>query len=253
MPPAATTCPGGTGSTGQSPDNRAAKVNDDGQCMQARQELGVYLLGATEPAQRALVERHLAACPQCRAELAGLAGLPSLLRRVPVGEALRLAPDVAAALVPSPSLTALARRVSGIRRRKWCLTAATASIAGFAAAAGLHVLYPAAARTSAAAAPRWAVTAEGANRVTGAWAAVRYTPLPWGTEMEVQVTGVAAGTQCQLLITGPGGQDVAAGGWTIAAGHQAAWYPASVPFQAASVRGFVVSAGGKILVTVGAR
>jgi anti-sigma factor RsiW len=80
-------------------------VNDDGQCTQARQELGVYLLGAIEPAQRALVERHLAACPRCRAELAGLAGLPSLLRRVPVGEALRLAPDVAAALVPSPPIT----------------------------------------------------------------------------------------------------------------------------------------------------
>ncbi len=111
----------------------------------------------------------------------------------------------------------------------------------------------AAVRTPAAAATRWAVTADGANRVTGAWAAIRYAPLPWGTEMEVQATGVAAGTRCQLLVTGLGGQDVAAGGWTIAAGHQAAWYPASVPFQAASVRGFVVRAGGKILVTVRAR
>jgi len=210
----------------------------------------VYLLGAIEPAQRALVERHLTACPRCRAELAWLAGL---LRRVPVGEALRLAPDVAAALVLIPSLTVLARRVSG-SRRKWCLTAAAASsIAGFAAAAGLHALYPAAARAPAAAAPRWADTADGANQVTGAWAAVRYTPLPWGTELEVQVTGVVAGTRCQLLVTGPGGQDVAAGGWTIAAGHQAAWYPASVPFQAGSVHGFVVRAGGRILVTVRAR
>jgi len=209
----------------------------------------VYLLGAIEPAQRALVERHLTACPRCRAELAWLAGL---LRRVPVGEALRLAPDVAAALVLIPSLTVLARRVSG-SRRKWWLTAAAASIAGFAAAAGLHALYPAAARAPAAAAPRWADTADGANQVTGAWAAVRYTPLPWGTELEVQVTGVVAGTRCQLLVTGPGGQDVAAGGWTIAAGHQAAWYPASVPFQAGSVHGFVVRAGGRILVTVRAR
>ena len=242
--------PGGAGGSGQSLDNRAADVSDDVQCAQARQELGVYLLGAIEPAQRALVERHLAACPKCRAELAGLAGLPSLLRRVPVGEALQLVPDVAAALVPSPSLTALARRVSGIRRRRWCLTVAAASVAGFAAAAGLHTLYPAAARTPAAAAPRWAVTADGTNRGTGAWAAVRYTSLPWGTELEVQVTGVAAGTRCQLLVTGPRGQDVAAGGWTIAGGHPAAWYPASAPFQAASVRGFVVSAGGKILVTV---
>ncbi|MGD0067539.1 MAG: zf-HC2 domain-containing protein [Streptosporangiaceae bacterium] len=228
-------------------------MNDDGQCAQTRQELGVYLLGAVEPAQRALVERHLAVCPQCRAELAGLAGLPSLLRRVPVGEALRLAPDVAAALGPIPSLTVLARRVSGSRRRKWCLTAAAAAVAGFAAAAGLHALYPAAARAPAAAAPRWADTADGANQVTGAWAAVRYTPLPWGTELEVQVTGIAAGTRCQLLVTGPGGQDVAAGGWTIAAGHQAAWYPAAVPFQAASVHGFVIRAGGRTLVTVRAR
>jgi predicted anti-sigma-YlaC factor YlaD len=236
-------------------DNRAPEVNDDGRCVRARQELGVYLLGAIEPAQRALVDRHLAACPQCRAELAGLAGLPSLLRRVPAREALQLAPDVAAPAPspsPSPSLTALARRVSGVRRR-WRLTAVAAAMAGFAAAAGLHALYPAAARAPAAAAPRWAVTAEGANRVTGAWAAVRYTSLPWGTEMEVQVTGVAAGTRCQLLVTGPGGQDVAAGGWTIAAGHPAAWYPASVPFQAASVRGFVISTGGKILLTVPAR
>jgi hypothetical protein len=38
--------------------------------------------------------------------------------------------------------------------------------------------------------------------------------------------------------------------WTIAAGHLAAWYPASVPFQGTSVRGFAVKAGGKILVTV---
>jgi hypothetical protein len=225
---------------------------NDVQCAQARQELGVYLLGAIEPAQRALVDRHLAACLQCRAELAGLAGLPSLLRRVPVGEALRLAPDAAAALAPSPALTVLARRVSESRRRRWCLTAA-ASIAGFAAAAGLHALYPAAARAPAAAAPQWAAAADGANRGTGAWAAIRYTSLPWGTELEVQVTGVAAGTRCQLLVTGPRGQDVAAGGWTITAGHPAAWYPASAPFQAASVRGFVVSAGGKILVTVRAR
>jgi predicted anti-sigma-YlaC factor YlaD len=228
-------------------------VNNGAQCVQARQELGVYLVGAVEPARRALVDRHLAACPQCRAELAGLAGLPSLLRRVPVGEALKLAPDAAAALAPSPSLTALARRVSGVRRRKRWLTAVAAAVAGLAAAAGLHALSPAAARAPVAAAPRWAVTVEGANRGTGAWAAVRYTPLPWGTELEVQVTGVAAGTRCQLLVTGAGGQDVAAGGWTIAAGHPAAWYPASVPFQAASVRGFAVRAGGKILVTVRAR
>lgn len=228
-------------------------MTGDGRCAQARQDLGVYLLGVIEPAQRALVGRHLGACPQCRAELAGLAGLPSLLRRVPVAEALKLAPD-AAVVVPGLPVAALAGRLSGIRRRRWWLTAAAALMAGFAAASGLQALHAAAAAgPPAAAAPRWAVTAQGANRVTGVWAAVRYTAAPWGTQMEVQITGVAAGTRCQLLVTGPRGQDVAAGGWTIAAGHQAAWYPASVPFQAASLRGFAVTADGRVLVTVRSR
>jgi hypothetical protein len=226
-------------------------MNGDGLCAQARQELGVYLLGAIEPAQRALVDRHLAACAPCRAELAGLAELPALLRRVPAEEAGQLPPDTPG-LTPGPSLAVLAGRVSGIRRRSWRLTAAAALMAGFAAACGLQALHAIAARPQAGAV-RWAVTAQGANPVTGAWAAVRYTSLPWGTEMEVQVTGIAPGTRCQLLVTGPRGQDLAAGGWTIAAGHLAAWYPASVPFQDTSVAGFAVKAGGKILVTVKAR
>jgi hypothetical protein len=69
----------------------------------------------------------------------------------------------------------------------------------------------------------------------------------------VRVAGVAAGTRCQFWVTGLRGQDVAAGGWTIAAGRQAAWYPASAAFPPASVRSFAVTAGGKVLVSVAAR
>ena len=54
---------------------------NDGRCVRTRQELGVYVLGAMEHAQRAQVDSHLAACSWCREELAGLAaervlGLP---------------------------------------------------------------------------------------------------------------------------------------------------------------------------------
>ena len=48
-------------------------------CTDARQSLGVYVLGAIEPAERALVDAHLLTCRDCRDELAGLAGLPALL------------------------------------------------------------------------------------------------------------------------------------------------------------------------------
>ncbi len=228
-------------------------MNGHGECARARLELGVYLLGAIEPARRAFVEGHLAACPACRAELALLAGLPALLRRVPVGVAMHLGPDDAVASAPGPPLSALLGRVSRARRRRWCLTVAVALIAGFTAASALQALHAAAARPPAAAVPRWAVTATGANPATGAWATIRGTAQPWGTELEVRVTGIAAGTRCQLQVTGPRGQNVTAGSWTAAAGHQAAWYPASAPFPAASVRGFEVTAGGEVLVTVAAR
>ena len=51
-------------------------------CAEARLSLGVYVLGAIDPAERALVDSHLAGCRDCRDELAGLAGIPALLSRV---------------------------------------------------------------------------------------------------------------------------------------------------------------------------
>jgi len=37
---------------------------------------------AIDPAERSVVDVHLSTCPECREELAGLAGLPALLRRI---------------------------------------------------------------------------------------------------------------------------------------------------------------------------
>jgi len=62
-------------------------------CAEARLSLGVYVLGAIDPAERALVDAHLATCRDCRDELAGLAGLPALLARVSTEEAIALAED----------------------------------------------------------------------------------------------------------------------------------------------------------------
>ena len=65
-------------------------MDGSGECAGIRSQLGVYLTGAIAAADREAVVRHLAGCEDCRAELAGLAGLPALLRR----------PDVAAAAQP---------------------------------------------------------------------------------------------------------------------------------------------------------
>jgi len=60
-------------------------------CQEARVALGVYVLGAIDPAERARVDAHLTTCEECRAELAEFAGLPGLLALVPAGEAIALA------------------------------------------------------------------------------------------------------------------------------------------------------------------
>lgn len=67
-------------------------------CSGARLSLGVYVLGAIDPAERTLVDSHLATCRDCRDELAGLAGLPALLARVGTEEAIALSADEPAPL-----------------------------------------------------------------------------------------------------------------------------------------------------------
>ena len=229
-------------------------MTDDHQCAQIRQELGVYLLGTVEPARREVVARHLAACQECRAELAGLAGLPALLRRVPADELRRLLEGDVVTAVPGPPLSALLGRMARVqrrRRRRRYLAAAAALILGVAAVSGWQALRPPG-RPAAAAAPRWAATDEAVDPATGAGATVRYAAEPWGTELEARVSGVAAGTRCQFWVTGPRGQAADAGGWIVVAGQQAAWHPASVPFRISMLRSFQVVADGKVLVTVGA-
>jgi anti-sigma factor RsiW len=223
---------------------------DAGECAQTRNGLGVYLLGAIEPRERARLENHLASCLSCRERLAALAGLPALLRKVPADEAIGAWMDDGSDQPPTPPLQALLSKVARTRRRRrrWAIAAA-ALVAGLAGA-GVQVFHSGAATPPAAAAPQWTATVTGANPVTEVSAAIRYAARPWGSELEVRVTGIPVGTRCQLWVTGARGQDIAAGGWNIASSRQPWWYPASVPLQAGALRGFKVTAGGKAQVTV---
>jgi anti-sigma factor RsiW len=222
------------------------EINSADGCAQARSELGVYVLGAIGPAERVKVDQHLATCPRCREELAGLAGLPGLLRRVPPDVAMQAWADDTSGSRPGPPLDRLISRVSRIRLRRRLTAAAAALVIGLAGATGLQVLHAHLAST----APRWIDTNTGDTAATGAWAAVRYAAQPWGAELEVRVTGIPVGTRCQLLVTNAQDQEIAAGGWTITAGSQHTWYSASVPWPTASLRGFDITAGGQTLVTV---
>ena len=123
-------------------------MDDAGTCAGIRSQLGVYLTGAIAPADRAAVVRHLAACADCRAELAGLAALPALLRRPPVQAAAQALPaddqtaddagadDTGAAGRGEAPPRRLARRITRLRRRRRWLLAAAALVLAAAAATG---------------------------------------------------------------------------------------------------------------------
>jgi anti-sigma factor RsiW len=223
-------------------------VNGGGDCAQVRHELGVYVLGAIGPGDRAKVEQHLAVCPRCREELVGLAGLPGLLRRLPPDVATQAWADDTSGSRPGPPLDRLIGRMSSIRLRRRLTAVAAALVIGLGAATGLGVLHARLAST----APVWIETHTADSPATGAWAAVRYAAQPWGAEVEVRVTGIPVGTRCQLRVSNTQDQEIAAGGWTITAGSQHTWYPVSVPWPTGSLRGFDITAGGQTLVTVSA-
>jgi anti-sigma factor RsiW len=123
-------------------------VNRPSLCAQIRPELGVYVLGAIAPADRAAVSRHLASCPRCREEVAELSGLPALLRKVPVADAMQLSgerpPDHSGP--PEALVDGLVGRAGAVRRRRrWGLAAAATVLAAVAAVGwALQVSQPAA-------------------------------------------------------------------------------------------------------------
>src|SRR5438552_10230604 len=116
-------------------------MSDVASCREIRHALGVYVLGAIDPVERAQVDEHLATCADCREELAGLAGLPALLRRVPTAEAQRLAvadqADSATETSPDELLPSLlARTTQAPRVRRWRELAAAAAVIVLALGAG---------------------------------------------------------------------------------------------------------------------
>lgn len=219
-------------------------------CREIRQLLGVYVVGAIDPAERVLVDEHLGECPQCRDELAGLAGLPAMLSRVPAADVERLSFEPSGLPeMTEPSaelLNSLLRKVAAKRRtRLWrgaVAVAASAAIAAGAAAAATQLAgQPVAAHD----------VASGVNPQTHVAAVVDYASTPWAsTEIRVQVSGVRPGTYCQFYVVGNNGP-VLAGSWTAQVPYgQKAWYSVSSPLAANTVHSFKIMSAGKVLVSI---
>lgn len=225
-------------------------------CRDIRQALGIYVVGAIDPAERTLVDIHLGTCPDCREELAGLAGLPALLGRVPASDAERLILHSAEVKdleePPAEMLNSLIRRVAERRAvRRWRTLAAAAAavvIALAGGAAGARIIAPSA-HPIVGHQEAVAEVVTATNPRTHVSAIVSYTAKSWGTRMDVWVAGIKDGTSCEVWAVNASGQRWQAGSWTVPGGPEPG-YPASVSLPASQLRSFEITSGGHVLVTV---
>jgi hypothetical protein len=220
------------------------------ECRDIRQLLGVYVVGAIDPAERVLVDSHIADCWACTEELGGMAGLPALLGRVPLADAERLSeggygvPDMDEP--PAELLNGLLGRVAARRRnRVWrsvLALAAAVAIAAGGTAGVIHALHP----SSQSAIAQDVVQASNATVSSQ----VHYSATPWGTAMRVAVKGIPQGTVCNFWVANAAGKWSVARTWTMGPGYGEHWYSVSSPVEAGQVHGFRITAGGTTLLQI---
>lgn len=233
------------------------------ECGEVRISLGVYVLGAIDPAERAAVDAHLATCRECRDELAGLASLPALLARVGPEELSRIEAGVAApdneeappGLVGTVLDLAAARR----KRTRWrYLTAAAAVVAVLGGALG-----GVAATRSSAPAPQGSVAGmlswwgngswdhySSVSHISGASANVYLDQLKWGTGVGVSVSGIPVGTTCDLFALMKDGQRKWVAGWTTSYDEGTVGYTGSLSVSESDIASVAIVASGKTLINV---
>lgn len=170
-----------------------------------RELLGPYVLGGLDAADRALLDDHLSTCPSCRDELASYAGLPALLR---------LGGGPVPRSTPEPSHGALAGAVDTVRherrrrRRLALLVSAAVVVLGLGATtAGLIAVQGDDPETSQTALRL--VAASGSN----SQGATSLTARPWGTSVDLDLSGLPQGQRFVVWIVSADGTRQQAATW----------------------------------------
>jgi hypothetical protein len=244
-------------------------------CADVRTALGVYVVGAIDPAERGRVEAHLEGCPACRDELAGLAGLPALLGRV---EEAQLEQVAGSGQGPDPQLLdgllaraaerrrgPFGRRVAGFGR--WAPLAAAACLLLVVGVLFGGLLFPSRGdgrvagpppSSAAPASPAWTVAPTGKgerivavspdNKVKGI---VWLQRQEWGTQVELYLSGVPKGEHCRMMVIARDGRRDAIGSWSVPYDQGYGDYHGSTMFPRGQLHSFeIVGLDGRPLLTI---
>jgi hypothetical protein len=175
-------------------------------CRDWREQLGAYALGHLDADERAAVQAHLDGCAECRAEAESLAGVARLL---PVADPARLS---ATETAPSAVAQRVFSRIDAERRtrRRGRRTRLGLALAGAAAAIAAIVIGAFVALDSDPAGPSTErVAFRDLPRDIHIGAGL--TPRPWGTQIDLYVSGVPSGTMCRVWLRRRDGARVVAG------------------------------------------
>jgi len=190
-------------------------------CSMATQALGAYLVGALDPHERADVEAHLAHCPACRDELAGLAGLPGLMSRLTVDEVLAGPPAVDDALLER-LLSSASRERRVARHRRWLAVAAAVVMLAVGTVGGVTAY-------RASNATHWHSVSAASGRVH---MTVAMASVSTGTSLNLHLSGVPAEQWCRLVAVSDSGKREVAGSWDATyAGTAAIKGTTAIPYQ----------------------
>jgi hypothetical protein len=184
-------------------------------------EVAAFVLGVLDDEENEVFELHLAECAACQAELRELYVLPGLLDEV----------KPAAPADPEPSesmLDALLDDVAAARRRRRRLLSL-----GAAAAVALIAVTPPATRwlwpgspdiradtVAASSAPKSPAGTEilrATNRVTAVTAKITIEPKGWGSQVNIELSGVRGQLHCQLVVVTHSGKSEVVTSWQVPA------------------------------------
>ena len=185
--------------------------------------LGPYVLGALEPAEVREVEEHLAGCVDCRKELAELEEMKQFLGEAPPEAFLDGPPTDGDLLLQRTLRAARASTGSGTGatgRPRWKMAAASAAVIGAVALSGTggvlvgrgSVDQPTPPAPTTVAGSRHATATDA---TTAAAMKTTVEPRAGWSWVNVRVTGLTAGAECELVVTDVNGKTYVAGSWVV--------------------------------------
>lgn len=182
--------------------------------------LGPYVLGSLGPDEARVVEQHLTECADCRREVAELEETKDLLGEVPPEAFLDGPPDDGDLVLQRTLRAARAGDAAPAdqrsKGRRWLPAAAAAAVIA-AVALGGGVLIgqrtadPGVSQSPGAGSKKVTAT----DDTTGASMATTVEPREGWSWVAVQVTGLRAGAECELVVTGKDGKTYVAGSWLV--------------------------------------